>query len=239
MSHPKAITNPKTSVRIWRPIMDKLDLKLEAACLRRDAYFARVIDTEISCLEEEVRLPNSKASYDHVLTCLDRLDRKLVTLTLPPEVVARVNQVCTQKLIVRDAFFNRLFLLLAAAPKTIDRLLFGGNDWRHDLWKGFPNAYDQEFLDTLSNPLAPTTDPFWAIRQMFAEYRSKDGEVELDPMGRPSEPDNIYTRFFSKVGGTDLTGLSCYLPDWRVPNTVDGIKMSELDEILAQDEGVL
>ena len=236
MPRQKAITNPKTSVRIWRPIMEKLDIKLEAACLRRDAYFARVIDREISHLENEVRHPNSKASYDHVLTCLDRLDRKLVTLTLPPEVVARVNLVCTQKMIVRDAFFNRLFLLMAAAPKTIDRLLFGSNDWRHDLWKGFPNSYDQEFLDTMSNPLAPTTDPFWAIREMLDEYPP---EVENDPMGRPGERNNIYTTYFSKVAGTDLTGLSCYLPDWRVPGTVEGKKMAELDEILALDEGVL
>jgi hypothetical protein len=234
MQHQKTIANPKTSVRIWRPIMEKLDIKLETACLRRDAYLARVIDREISHMENEVRLPNSKASYDHVLKCLDLLDRKIVTLTLPPDVVARVNLICTQKMIVRDAFFNRVFLLLAAAPKTIDRLLFGSNDWRNDLWKGFPDAYNQEFLDTMSNPLAPTTDPFWAIRQMFEEYSLKDGGVELDPMGQPEESDNIYTSFFSKVGGADLTGLSCYLPDWRVPGTVDNKKKVELDEILAQ-----
>jgi hypothetical protein len=183
-------------------------------------------------LESEVRLPNTKASYDHVLACLDRLDRKLVTLTLPTEVVARVNQVCAEKLIVRDAFFNRLFLLLAASPKTIDFLMFGSNEWRRDLWKGFPDSYGKDFLDTMSNPLSPTTDPFWAIRQMLDEYASED-EQRFDPLGRPCQADNIYTRLFRKVGNTDLTGLSCYLPEWHIPGTLENTKKVELDEILA------
>ena len=33
-------TPPKISVKIWRPIIEKLDAKLDAACLRRDAYLA-------------------------------------------------------------------------------------------------------------------------------------------------------------------------------------------------------
>ena len=35
------------SVRIWRPILEKLEAKLEAACLRRDAYLRRVLELEI------------------------------------------------------------------------------------------------------------------------------------------------------------------------------------------------
>jgi hypothetical protein len=30
-------------VKIWRPIIDKLDAKLDAACLRRDAYLAKLL----------------------------------------------------------------------------------------------------------------------------------------------------------------------------------------------------
>jgi len=227
----------KTSVRIWRPIMEKLNEKLEAACLRRDVYFSRLIGREVEHLDTEVPAPNSKASYDHVLACLDQLDRKLVTLTLPPELVERVNRVCDQKMIVRDAFFNRLFLILAASPRAIDSLFFGSNSWREDLWKGFPDSYDRDFLDTLSNPLAPTTDPFWAIRGMLEEYATIYGP-ELDPLDRPMLSDTIYRSYFRKpLNGKDLTGMSCYFPDWRVPTTEEGKKVAELDAMF--DEGPL
>ena len=72
-------TTPKISVKIWRPLIDKFDAKIELACLRRDAYLNKVLDVELNFLDEEVSIPNSQASYDYVFDRLDRLDRKLVT----------------------------------------------------------------------------------------------------------------------------------------------------------------
>ena len=66
-------TVPKISVKIWRPILDKLDAKIESACLRRDAYLAKVLEVELDWLDQEVSIPNSQASYDYVLERLDRL----------------------------------------------------------------------------------------------------------------------------------------------------------------------
>lgn len=238
MKSEKTKASPKTSVRIWRPIMEKLNEKLEAACLRRDAYFTRLIDKEISFLDAEVPTPNSKVSYDYVVASLDQLDRKLVTLALPPELMDRVNWVCSQKMIVRDAFFNRLFLILAASPKTIDRLFFGGNQWRKDLWEGFPDAYDKDFLESMSNPLTPTTDPFWAIRQMLEEYALHD-RPQLDPLGHPLLSDAVYRTYFQKVSDTDLTGLCCYLPDWMVPTTEQGNRVADLDAMFTLEEVIL
>ena len=97
-------TVPKISVKIWRPILDKLEAKIESACLRRDAYLAKVLEVELDWLDQEVSIPNSQASYDYVLERLDRLDRKLVSLALPQELTARLNDICSRKRIVRDAF---------------------------------------------------------------------------------------------------------------------------------------
>lgn len=226
-------TAPKTSVRIWRPIMDKLDSKIESACLRRDAFLAKVLKVEAEWLDAEVPIPNSKKSYDYVLSRLDSLDRKLVTLALPPDLTTRINEICTRKRIVRDAFFNRLFLLLAAGPKTIDSLLFGNikGDWRNDVWADC--KHDNTFLKKFVCPLEPSTDPFWAIRTALALYANESEivepiddkyeakvEVVRDTSGNGTPTTNIYTTIFEqKMGTVDLLGLSCHMPEWRIPGS--------------------
>ena len=103
-------TIPKISVKLWRPIIEKFDLKIEAACLRRDSYLNKVLEVELDWLDHEVSVPNSQASYEYVFSCLDQLDRKLVSLALSPQLTERLNEICSRKRIVRDAFFNRIFL---------------------------------------------------------------------------------------------------------------------------------
>lgn len=36
-------TVPKISVKIWRPLIEKFDEKMDEACLRRDAYLAKLL----------------------------------------------------------------------------------------------------------------------------------------------------------------------------------------------------
>ena len=94
--------NQKTTVKIWLPIMAKLEQKLDAACLRRDAFLAKVISSEAVHLDSEISIPNSKACYIYVTKCLDSLTRKPVTLSLPAETINKINEICNRKLIVRD-----------------------------------------------------------------------------------------------------------------------------------------
>lgn len=247
-------TTPKISVKIWRPIIEKLDESLEAACLRRDAYLARVLEVELDWLDEEVCLPNSEASYEYVLGQLDRLDRKLVSLALPPQLTLRLNEICARKRVVRDAFFNRLFLLLSASPKQIDALYFGGSgQWRKDVW--MEHKVDGPFFHNGFYPLSPTINPFWALRaahdlqvsasdvedsdyaalEHFVEPISgKAVEVVRGPTGEVEPQSSIYTkRFPQNFNGNDLIGLSCYLPDWEIPgSTAERDFKSELDRIL-------
>ncbi len=132
-------TTPKISVKIWRPILDKLDKKLESTCLRRDAFLGKLLKSEVEMLDQEVSIPNSQESYEYVFRELDKLDRWPVSLALPSEISARLNEVCATKRIVRDAFFHRLFLLLAASNDQIDTLIFGpgklGHEWCGEVWR--------------------------------------------------------------------------------------------------------
>ena len=241
-------TTPKISVKIWRPIIKKLDEKLETACLRRDAYLAKLLAVELDHLDNEVSIPNTQASYDYVFALLDTFDRKLVSLALPQELTIRLNEICTRKKIVRDAFFNRLFLLLAAAPATIDNLLFKSvdRDWRHDVWSEY--KHEGPFFQNGFYPLEPMVDPFWAVRCAMTMYAEDDGledyvepisgpsiKVSRDLSGDPIPADGVYTTVFAqKVGGNDLRGLSCYMPDSAIPGH-DAAKtyQAKLDELLS------
>ena len=244
-------TTPKISVRIWLPIIDKLDAKIETACLRRDAYLSKVLDIELNWLDQEVSIPNSQASYDYVFDQLDQLNRKPVSLALPSALTSRLNEICSRKRIVRDAFFNRIFLLLAASPKSIDTLLFGdyGDEWRKLVWS--ENKHDGPFFQNGFYPLEPMIDPFWAIRNGLEMYASDAGledyvesssnkriSVKRDLTGAVAPIDSLYTTTFDQmVGDKNLLGLNCYMPDWRIPgHGAEQKHRAKLDELLAELE---
>lgn len=241
-------TVPKISVKIWRPIIEKLDSKLQAACLRRDAYFTKVLGIEVAHLDREISVPNSQASYDHVAARLDEFDRKLVSLALPIELTTRINEVCARKRIVRDAFFNRLLLLLTAQPKTIDSLFFSGyeGDWRTDVWTEY--QHEGPFFTNVFYPLETDIDPFWPIRlgldlynkgsQHLEEYieptTGESIEVSRDINGSVCPRDSLYARVLDrKVGEHNLGGFNCYVPDWCVPgHEAESNYRAKLDEFL-------
>ncbi len=239
-------TIPKISVKIWRPILAKLDQKFDAACLRRDAYLAKLLDTELPRLDSEVSIANSQASYDYVASKLDNLDRKLVSLALPPDLTARLNEICSRKHIVRDAFFNRLFLLLAVSSKTLDKLLFDQyeGDWRVDVWSEW--KHEGPFFQNGFDPLEAQINPFWAIREGLNLHNSgSDTSTEVDSrdgtstnvervFGHAAPADSLYSRVFTmKIGEHDLIGLSCSLPDWEVPGHEEEKQLRRtLDELL-------
>lgn len=238
-----ATTTPKISVRIWTPVIEKLDQKLEAQSLRRDAYLNKVLETELPYLDLEVSLANSPAAEAFIATRLDLLPRKPMSLTLRPELIEQLTDICRRKRIVRDAFFNRLFFLLAAKPKGIDTLFFGNStgEWKKTLWES--TKRDRDFWMSGLYPLEPVPTPFWAIRTFFQiqaeetateEYQDPDTGKTLwvvrdEDTVRPM--DNVHTVFFSnEFKDADLTGLNCYVSDRHVPDTAAGRKA--LDDLL-------
>ena len=239
-------TQPKISVKIWRPIIDKLDAKLDAACLRRDAFLARLLAGELDQLDTEVSLPNSPAAHDFTFERLDALDRKLVSIALAPELARRLHDICMRKAIVRDAFFNRLFLLLAAQPKIIDTLFFPDEPkWRTAVWSEF--KHDGPLFESGFYPLEAPVDPFWAIRaglDLFNEGAgAEDYEVPSTGKrvkvvralgGEPEPVPGLHNIFFEqKVGEHDLLGLNCFVPDWRIPgHEAERRRTRALDELL-------
>ena len=235
-------TPAKISVKLWRPIIERFDQKMEMACLRRDAYLKKVLEIEIDLLDKEVSIPNSQASYDYVYDQLDKLDRKLVSIALPSELTSRLNEICSRKRIVRDAFFNRIFLLLAASPKVIDGLFFDGvgSSWRNEVWS--EDNHNGPFFENVFYPLEQTIDPFWTIRSGLEIYTEKlDFEDHIDPVsglkihvkrnltGDIEPVDSLYTTIFTEsIHGNSLIGMNCYMPDCMIPGQEANSKLHEL-----------
>ena len=221
----------KTTVKVWQPLVAKLEARMTEACLRRDLYLARLLAGEVQHLDAEVAVANSQAAYDHVFERLESLNRKPMSLALPPALVEQINAVCKRKRIVRDAFFNRLFLLLVASPKNLDALLFPAyaGDWKRDVWRQYGN--DSITVELGVQPLAAVTDPFWAIREAFVmdhpnsnlqDWADPDSGAKVQMMevqpGDWTLPENVYTKYLDqKAGQHDLVGLNCHVPDWRLP----------------------
>jgi hypothetical protein len=244
-------TTPKITIKVWTSILDKFEQKMEDACLRRDAFITKVLHVELDFLDSEVSIPNSQASYEYVSSEIEKFDRKLVSLALPPELTLRLNEICKRKRIVRDAFFNRLFLLLSLKPKAIDSLLFqdAQNEWL--------NRYSKEYGNDLSGfehaiyPLEPAINPFWAIRDALSLYAADEGwedyieptngktiQIKREISGQVQPIDTVYATFLDqKVGGHTLIGMNCYVPDWRVPgHASEKAHAAKLDELFSSME---
>ena len=225
----------KTTVKVWQPLVAKLEARMTEACLRRDLYLARLLASEVKHLDAEVAVANSQVAYDYVFERLESLNRKPMSLALPPTLVEQINAVCRRKRIVRDAFFNRLFLLLVASPKNLDALLFPtyDGDWKRDVWRQYGD--DTLTVEQGVQPLAVVTDPFWAIREAFVmdhpnwsltDWTDPDSGATVQMMevqaGDWALPDNVYTKYLDqKAGVHDLVGLNCHVPDWRLPTWKD------------------
>lgn len=242
-------TPTKITIKVWKPVVEKLEARMNEACLRRDLYLARLLASEVQHLDAEVALANSQAAFDHVFERLESLERKSMSLALPTDLVERINDVCRRKRIVRDTFFNRLFLLLAATPKGLDSLLFRGyeGDWKLDVWRKYGD--DRATVEIGVLPLASVTDPFWAIREAFEiarmtvdlrDWTDPESGAQVKMMDAGFEnfslPDSVYTKHLhDQIRDIDLSGFNCYMPDWLVPKHPSARKRShELDTLFEQ-----
>jgi len=253
-------TVTKITAKIWRQTIEKLENKLDAACLRRDSYLSRVLDVELPRLDREICLRNSPDANRFVASHLESLgERKLVTFSLDPEIAERLNEICGRKLIVRDAFLNRVLLLLAAGPKLINSLFFKGLgmdlhtfilDRQHTEGSAETRTsivWGDRGRHSAIYPLEPYIDPFWAIRLGIEESEAVELVDFTDPAsgsvvkvqeavgdGNFMLPDGTYSSLFhdKQFKGLDLYGLNCYVPDWLLPgHEAERRTQIQLDEL--------
>lgn len=223
----------KITAKVWRPAVDKLNRKLHKACLRRDAYLTRVLEVEIPELDAEVSLPNTPEAERYVASKLAAFDLKPVSMALPVSLVEQLNDICRRKRIVRDAFFNRLFLLLAAEPAEIDELYWVDDEnWRGQIWAEY--KHEDPFFHNVFYPLEQEIDPLWPMREAL-RLRAEDmgtedwtnpdtGEtirVQRSMSGDIEPVNSLYTGPFYRLlpNGCNLIAFSTYLAERDLPGS--------------------
>ena len=246
----------KITVKVWTKAWNQFNRKIRDACLRRDHYLNRVLEVELPHLEAEVSMANSPEAERFVVGRVEALERRSVSLALRVKLVEQLNAICREKRIVRDAFFNRLFLLLAASPKVIDRLYFFAmeGDWRAEVWSEF--KHDGPFFQNVFYPLEQEIDPLWPLRESLRLDAERSGatrtvdpatgreiEVQRTLSGQLEPVNSIYTAPFDEntLKGVDLRAMNVYTPDRLVPDsTASKTEQDYIDafiEIMAKPEG--
>lgn len=175
----------KVLVNVYEPVIAIMKRKFDAACLKRDAYLDKALRIEAGLLREEVTTPNSDKAKTYIAENLKQLRLKQLNLLLSTETVELMNDVCKEKNIPRDAFINRVFLLLIASDTVIDVLFlslfekleesygYGINYW-DDNWVEWKNETGREYIYMFdrSNIIDSIecyieVNPFWKTKEVF------------------------------------------------------------------------
>lgn len=181
-------SEPKTSkitINVWRPVWSKLEKRLEAACLKRDAYIGALIDRELDHLQAEMSIANSESAEQFIskqLRALLQNNSTPLSIALRPEIAKKLETVCSERRIVRDAFFNRLFLFIAYGPNMAGALLFRNSSyednrfmptaWTNAVWSEY--KHEGPFYDNVFDPFHAHLDPIWPIRAFFELTEESD-----------------------------------------------------------------
>ncbi len=132
----KEINKTKILVKVHEPLIAIMQHKMEAACLKRDAYLDKALRVEAEFLRKEIATPNSDKAKSYIAAQLSDLKLKPLNLLLSTETVDLINEVCKEKNVPRDAFMNRFFLLLIASDTILSALFrefFSELSCKHDL----------------------------------------------------------------------------------------------------------
>lgn len=165
----------KVLVNVYEPVITIMKHKLDAACLKRDAYLDKALRIEAGLLREEVTTPNSDKAKSYIADNLKQLRLKPLNLLLSAETVELINEVCKEKNIPRDAFINRVFLLLIASDNVLMALFGHDVDTKIYLDCGL-NGFHYDVSDSGNRPNIldtvedfVTTSPFFRLRLLITE----------------------------------------------------------------------
>lgn len=203
----------KILVNVYKPLRAKLNERVDAACLQRDAYLDRILSNEAGLLEKELPAPNSSDARAHLSAHLGLLDRTQVNLALHPETVEAINTACENRNVPRDAFINRVLLCLVTPNKKLfERMLGIDISWYYVNRVLFNSHHEPPLtpwhLDGSLSVIEDMVneDPFWAIRACIEAAR-KEEDCLYDSLHAA-----IITKDFFRNVPSSL-GFNCYLPD--------------------------
>lgn len=192
------MTDTKITVKIIPSLLESLSGQLSSCFVKRDAFIEHLIEVETPHLAKEMSgKRQSNAARRYISGELKRKAPKTVNVKIKSVTAHRLNTVIKDSNMVRDAFVNRIILLLTATPRLLSAI-------------GLPETVTESIrstnyinADLPASPLAAMqeliSDPFWYFRSWDKENGNR----------------GIYLRELDEI----FTFLSCYMEDYRVPGT--------------------
>jgi hypothetical protein len=234
MAIEKECSKTKILVNVYEPLIGIMKIKLDAACLKRDAYLDKALRSEINFLLEGT-MSNSDKAKNYIADNLKQLKLKPLNLMLSTETIELMNSVCKEKNVPRDAFINRVFLLMVASETVLNELFsdydeensgeydygFENSDFRDEFQElGGHMAYcSPNILDVIESIIE--IPPLWRLRAIFSGFYS-----------RRSQKVNLYDLSFKRYA---LANLPPEYGPLRVENSTGfNVFMSD-DEVSKQE----
>jgi hypothetical protein len=241
----------KILVNIYSPLADHLTKKLNRACLKRDAYLDLVLKHECQFLRNEIAIPNTDEMKNYISKKIKELNTKPVSLYLSKETVELLNAVCDEKKVPRDAFLNRVFLLLIASEEMIGSLFPRlkqemGNSW--SFWIEAAEAGDEQWFHVRPNIVDSieefvTHSPFWLMRASIEKVNANIAE-NIDTEFEVEQHQNLYSHVFTNDSFNKLSddydslkkdiNLICFntfMDDTQLVYATDAAELDLLDKL--------
>jgi hypothetical protein len=231
----KELSKTKILVNVYEPLIDIMKRKMDAACLKRDAYLDKALRSEINFLLEGTT-SNSDKAKNYIADNLKELKLKPLNLMLSTATIDLMNSVCKEKNVLRDAFINRVFLLMVANETVLNELFSEYRDENYGEYGEYDYGYENtdfrdEFQD-LGGGMAYCSPnildviesiieipPLWRLRAIFSGYRQ-------------SQKVNLYDLSFKRY---ELANLPPEYSLLRVENSIGfNVFMSD-DEVSKQE----
>lgn len=206
----------KILVKIWTPLLNKINVMAKDACLKRDSYLNNVLSHEAKMLSKEVEQANSELAKKYLSSQLLELKNfKSVNLLLEEKTIETINNACSEKNIPRDSFINRVILLLTASSDTLDILFKGYSDSIPEVAGGDRDerffVYRASIFDTIAE--FTEADPFWLLRESLREMKKHD-ENKIEELHSNSLPRiTVKTDDLIDYKNISLQGFDCFISD--------------------------
>lgn len=245
-------TQGKILVRIWTPLRQALDKRIDDACLKRDSFLDKVFRQEAEALEREMPCSNTEEGERELKRLLAEFlaqNSAQVNLSLSKETADAIDAVCQRKRVPRDTFINRViyFLVMPDSAITSSLMEFGTKDDWFGLSLEFLDSVPEErnvAVESSTLRIAsalPNLDPFWYVRGRINVARRKSPELPMLHGAR------ITPLLFKKANRKEwlmqsVEWLNCSLPDERIEGTEAHTRLQErvaqmLEEMFGDDKG--
>ncbi len=188
----------KITAKVYKPLWTDFIRQTNTLFLKRDAFLNHMIRTEIPHLAREVKGKDklSSKARRYIAGELKRMGSEspvTVNIVVDQETADALKQVVDSANLVRDGFINRLLIWLRASDVLLQSFDIPKTLDGLNEWNGMP-------VSPLKAMEAVRDDPLGYIRS----------QIETEEWG------GLYTGYMPPP----LTGLSCYLDDVHVPDTL-------------------